>query len=267
MFLQATPNPLTLEPSIEEEIRTTLIEHFRPLYRERVNDYVATLLAVENYVCRFQYLHSVIGSSLFVSSARILISGFSVGSEMIVARQFGFGKIYGVEVEQFYVNVCRSRLRNFSDMYPSFYDGDYLPYAAEQFDVIGSGHIIEHTRNPNLYLRECMRVLVPGGYLFLEFPTRYHHIELHTGLPSFEWLPRAVRDIIVRVLSSRLSPLPSNAKARYNSIVTTCLQQISLSGIKRLLKKANYTPIVLNSAKAAPGIIRCVIQKPVVVRL
>ena len=266
MFLHATPNPLTLEPSIEEEIRTTLVERFRPLYRERVNDHVATLLAVENHVCQFQYLRSVIGSSLFVST-RILISGFSAGSEMIVARQFGFGKIYGVEVDQFCVNVCRSRLRNFSDMYLSLYDGDYLPYAAEQFDVIVSGHVIEHTRNPNLYLQECMRVLVPGGYLFLEFPTRYHYIELHTGLPSFEWLPRAVRDIIIRVLSSRLSPLPSDVKARYNSIVTTCLQQISLSGIKRLLKKANYTPIVLDSTMAVPGIIRCVTQKPVVVRL
>jgi len=267
MFLQATHDPLALEPSIEEEIRTTVVEHFRPLYRERVNDHVATLLAVENYVCRFQYLHSVIGSSLFASSARILISGFSVGSEMIVARQFGFGKIYGVEVEQFCVNVCRSRLRNFSDMYLSLYDGDYLPYAAEQFGVIVSGHVIEHARNPNPYLQECMRVLVPSGYLFLEFPTRYHHKELHTGLPSFEWLPRAVRDIIVRVLSSRLSPLPADVQARYSSIITTCLQQISLSGIERLLKKANYTPIVLNSTKAAPGIIRCVIQKPVVVSL
>lgn len=32
-----------------------------------------------------------------------LISGFSAGPEMITARQFGYGKIYGVEVDSIYM--------------------------------------------------------------------------------------------------------------------------------------------------------------------
>ena len=70
-------------------------------------------------------------------------------------------------------------------MYPSHYEGTFLPYDDAQFFVVASGHVIEHTNDPFIYLSECMRVLRVGGYLSLEFPNRYHHTELHTGLPSF----------------------------------------------------------------------------------
>jgi hypothetical protein len=110
-------------------------------------------------------------------------------------------------------------------------------------------------------LKECMRVIAPGGYLFLEYPTRYHYKELHTLLPSFEWLPRPLRNGILLALSSRISPLNQPSKERYRSIVKTKLKQISMWQIRYMLMKNGYRPIVLNSMKAAPGIIRCVMQK------
>lgn len=255
------PEPLILNPEIENEIRLLLTHHFEPIHHERIESYVNSLLAVVDYVSRFQYLQSIIGTQAFCPEARIFVSGFSIGSEMIAARQFGFGKIHGAEVDQFLVTVCRKRLSQFTDMYPVHYDGNSLPYENEQFDVLVSGHIVEHTKIPEFYLKECMRVIAPGGYLFLEFPTRYHYKELHTLLPSFEWLPRLLRNAVLLTLSSRISPLNQPAKERYRRIVTTKLKQISMWQIRYLLMKNGYRPIVLNSMKAAPGIIRCVLQK------
>ena len=261
MIPQSIPHSVTLNTTVEDRTRVCLIEHFSTSYGERVTSYVETLLRTDHYIDRFQYLLSIVGSTNFPQAATILISGCGAGSEMLAARQFGFGKIHGVEVDWFWVTLCQDRLSYFPSMYPVLYGGDYLPYADEQFEVVASGHVIEHTSNPSLYLRESMRILIPGGYLALEFPGRYHYRELHTQLPSFEWLPQLVRNAIIRVLSSDRSPLKPEAKSRYRSIITTNLQQISMMGVKRMLERSGYHHAIINSKTVAPGIIRCVIRK------
>jgi ubiquinone/menaquinone biosynthesis C-methylase UbiE len=184
-----------------------------------------------------------------------------MGSEMIMARQFGFVKIYGVEVDQILVDATKKRLRDYSDMYPVFYDGIVLPYEDGQFNVVASGHVIEHTSDPRFYMQEILRVLAPGGFLLLEFPHRYYIFELHTGLLSFEWLPRKLRNLVLLKLSSRFSPLSENVKQRYTSIVTTNLQQISMGGIMRMMHETGYSTKLLSRRQTAAGIISCVIYR------
>lgn len=251
----------TLDMAVEAEVRDALLEHFAPYYHERVDNYVGALLAMEGFVSRFEYLKSVVGAAVFNSSSNILISGCGSGSEMLTARQFGFGSVYGVEVEEFWITICQRRLNYLANMHVAFYDGKVLPYQAAEFDVIASGHVIEHTEDPGLYLQECMRVLRPGGYLSLEFPNRYHHTELHTSLPSFEWLPRPIRNGALRLLTGKVSPLKAGAKKRYHDIIATQLKQISMSGVNRMLKRTNYSSTIVNSVRPMPGITRCVIQK------
>ncbi len=184
-----------------------------------------------------------------------------MGSEMIMARQFGFGKVYGVEVEQILLDATKIRLTQFTDMYPLLYDGKSLPYEDGQFNVVASGHVVEHTGDPRYYLQEVLRVLAPGGYLYLEFPHRYYYVELHTQLPSFEWLPWKLRDAVLRILSSKNSPLREEAKSRYLSIVTTNLQQISLGGVMRMIRTTGYSAKLMGRTHPAPGILSSVIRR------
>jgi len=250
-----------LDATVEREVRAMLIEYYGPVYKDRVDNFIDISLATEPFAGRFLYLKSVIGLEVFNPQSTILIFGFGMGSEMIMARQFGFGKVYGVEVERILVEATKKRLHQFSDMYPVFYDGKALPYEDGQFIVVASGHVIEHTGDPSFHLQEALRTLAPGEYLFLEFPHRYYITELHTQLPSFEWLPRPQRNLVLRILSSKSSPLREDAKLRYLSIINTNLQQISLGGIVRMLNKISYSATVINRVRAAPGIIRCVIRK------
>jgi SAM-dependent methyltransferase len=46
-------------------------------------------------------------------------------------------------------------------------DGMYLPFAAGTFDLVLSHAVIEHVPDAPLYLRECARVLAPGGRVYL----------------------------------------------------------------------------------------------------
>jgi SAM-dependent methyltransferase len=46
-------------------------------------------------------------------------------------------------------------------------DGMYLPFRDRTFDMVLSHAVIEHVADAPLYLRECARVLAPGGHVFL----------------------------------------------------------------------------------------------------
>lgn len=250
-----------LDPDLEDQVHQCLIEHFTHVYQERVNGYVETLMETDHYVRRLKYFLLSISERADRPGATILISGCGAGSEMIAAREVGFKKIHGVEVDWFWVKLCQERLFKYPSIYPILYGGNVLPYPDCVFDVIASGHVIEHTSNPGLYLHECMRTLNPGGYLFLEFPNRYYYRELHTNLPSFEWLPRLVRNRILLMLSSDYSPLRMEYKIKYQSILGTGLQQISMLGIKQMLRKSMHPYKILHQKTVVPGVVRCVVWK------
>jgi SAM-dependent methyltransferase len=46
-------------------------------------------------------------------------------------------------------------------------DGMYLPFSDGTFDLVLSHAVIEHVADAPLYLRECARVLAPGGHMYL----------------------------------------------------------------------------------------------------
>ena len=45
-------------------------------------------------------------------------------------------------------------------------DGMYLPFRDRTFDLVLSHAVIEHVADAPLYLRECARVLAPGGHVY-----------------------------------------------------------------------------------------------------
>jgi SAM-dependent methyltransferase len=254
--------PVSTDTATEEVIRNRLLSHYAPSYGDRASGYVASMLRSTHVEERYEYLRSVIGEAGAFLPGPILIFGFGAGTELLVARQFGFSAVIGVEVDPFLVDVARQRLRHVAGIRVSLYDGVSVPLPDQSVAVLISGHIIEHTGDPAAYLRECFRLLMPGGTLFLEFPTRFHWRELHTGLPSLEWLPLSLRNAGLRLLSHRVCPLPGSVKARYESILTTGLQQVSVRSVRAHLRRMGLVHTVKHQGVLWRGVVRCVLQAP-----
>lgn len=245
---------------VEASVREALHRHFEALKYWNASEAADQAMSLGGMRDRLNYVASRVPQEAFGAESRVLVSGMEVGGEMLAARERGAGCVHGVEVDPVSVELCRLRFAGLEGLFPRHYDGEALPFDSAHFDLVLSGHIIEHTRDPRAYLTELLRVLRPGGWLFLEFPTRFQTREPHTGLPSVEWLPRPLRNGILRAAGGRFSPLGESTKRKCLTIVGSGLQQVSLWGVRRWLAAAPGSAAVADVARPRPGIVRCLIR-------
>ncbi len=66
-------------------------------------------------------------------------------------------------------------------------DAAHTDFADGSFDTIIANDAMEHVGDPDGVLRECLRILKPGGRLYLNFPPYYHpfgaHLSDAIGIP------------------------------------------------------------------------------------
>ena len=63
--------------------------------------------------------------------------------------------------------VRLARERGHANLHFALADGMALPFLSGAFDLVLSHAVIEHVADAPLYLRECARVLAPGGHVYL----------------------------------------------------------------------------------------------------
>jgi SAM-dependent methyltransferase len=225
---------------------------------DNINNQISLVFPVDGgFVERFNKLVDKIDEKWLYDS--ILISGSSVGSELYVAYKMGFKKIYGTEIRELFEDIVKLRLKNYTNIQHTTVNDESLPFDSEFFSVVMSGHIIEHTRRPKVYLLELLRVLKRGGLLYLEYPDRYNDIELHTNTKSYENYPLFVRNCILSILSS---PLNKNINTRkmYKSVRDT-LMPISFMNITKWLEQESVYFEIVFEETPYKGVERKILRK------
>ncbi|MSU59250.1 MAG: class I SAM-dependent methyltransferase [Pedosphaera sp.] len=98
------------------------------------------------------------------SPARVLDVG--CGSGVLLARMQSLGwEVDGVEVDPGGVAAARARgVRVFEGQLAD------ARFPNDHFDAVHSAHVIEHVHDPDALLRECFRILKPGGKLVFITP-------------------------------------------------------------------------------------------------
>lgn len=124
-----------------------------------------------------------IGSG-FGTNLATCISEFGADGYGVEPSGVGFGEGYIASRKLFVANgIDPERIVNAT--------GESLPFPDNSFDVVYSANVLEHTQNPEQVLREAMRVLRPGGHLYMEMPNYLSYFEGHYMVvqPPIFWKP------------------------------------------------------------------------------
>ncbi len=143
----------------------------------------------------------MVRAKLSLEGKRILDVGCGVGAFARRLREFS-RDVYGVDVDEERVREGGARVPNLALSL-----GEYLPFAADTFDVVLLHEVIEHVTDDLATLEEVRRVLRPGGRAVIFCPNRLYPFETHGvflgkryvfgNVPLVNWLPDAVRDRFV----------------------------------------------------------------------
>lgn len=133
---------------------------------------------------------------------------FTGGRTLAWAERYGFSTVSGVDVSSVFIEGARL----FAQQHGIEADfrtgvGEHLPFDDATFDALLTFDVLEHVQDARAVLRECKRVLRPGGRIFLVFPSYWHPTEHHlscvSGAPGLHYaFPGRV---LVRAYSEHLN--------------------------------------------------------------
>ena len=135
---------------------------------------------------------------LEIEGKKVLEIGSGLGLFNIVCQQQGID-CYGIEPDWVMLQISLELL-NEAGLKRNAINGigENLPLMDNTFDFIVSFQVLEHTQNPEKVLKESLRVLKPGGYIYFVIPNYNSFWEGHYGLIWFPRLPKIIAKIYVR---------------------------------------------------------------------
>ena len=134
-------------------------------------------------------------------------------------------------------------------------DGMFLPFRTGSFDLVLSHAVIEHVADAPLYLRECARVLAPGGHVYLSTAPYLsfagaHLPRLKLQVPLHLLLGRRAAFSTFRFLA-RHAPWTLKEPANENSFIKAArrgeikdddlLEKVRVSRLRRQIREAGLS--------------------------
>lgn len=183
---------------------------------------------------------------------KILDAGSGNGGVSIAFSKAG-AEVYGLEIESDLVEIaCLNAEADQAGVKFVLYDGVKFPFADGEFDAVLSISVLEHVSNPQNYLNEILRVLKPGGFLYLALPNRLWPRETHTLLWGLAYLPYELAEAMARVFKRsalaennlhfytywQVAGMLKKAEAGVGKFKILEERGVSKSLIKKVIKKA-----------------------------
>jgi len=94
-----------------------------------------------------------------------------------------------------------------------------IGFPENHFDVVTGFYVIEHLAHPMAFLKECHRILKPGGFLLLRYP---HTTPIKNLLHLFG-------------IQNRLYDLPAHLSDFSPQIIRKCLERVGFEGCQHMI--------------------------------
>jgi ubiquinone/menaquinone biosynthesis C-methylase UbiE len=142
---------------------------------------------------------------------RVLDMAAGCGTFLLYGLRQGYD-VVGVEPEQWKRDYFQEKVR--LSGYPAEWAerildgvGERLPFPDASFDVVTSYQTLEHVTDVRASLEEMLRVLRPGGVLYLRAPDYASFFEPHYRLPFLPCMNRRLATMYLRLLRRPVSGL------------------------------------------------------------
>ena len=180
----------------QSELRDLLMEYRRenwrgiqtPEWQKRIVESMIGPVGVEPHV-----LQRIAPYWKMQPDAKILDIGSGVGGFVVACRQCGL-RAFGVEPDRIgqgsqltSVQIARRRLDDTAFVVGV---GEQLPFPDNAFDLVVLDQVIEHVMDQAAVLREALRVVKPGGLIYIACPNYLRFYEPHYKVLWFPLLPK-----------------------------------------------------------------------------
>jgi ubiquinone/menaquinone biosynthesis C-methylase UbiE len=158
----------------------------------------------------------------YLKGADVLELGCNFGGGALAYfEKYKLKSITGIDIEDEHITTCNALFQKWQPaaqykFMKAF--AENLPLADESVDAIITFDVLEHVASVPDALRECYRILRPGGMMLLSFPSFFHitghHLYEVSMAPCIHWfLPRhaiaeAYNDLVVKQPGHELDSRP-----------------------------------------------------------
>ena len=135
-----------------------------------------------------------------IKGKKILSVGSGWGGFVVAANKMG-AKAFGIEPDE--EKAVISKLRGeYQGVENSFYmgKGEFLPFKDNTYDIVECVSVLEHVDNPKMVIKEMIRVLKPGGCLYIHAPNYLYPTEPHYKIYWIPLLPKPLAKLYLRLL-------------------------------------------------------------------
>jgi len=192
-----------VEKASESEIRSLLLDYRRQnwagIQRPEWHARIADDLLREDGT---GILSHVALACTLPADPTILDVGSGVGSFVVGCRRRGL-RAFGVEPDRIgrgaaltSIEIARRRV---DEQVFAVAVGEKLPFGDACFDLVTMNQVIEHVKDQKLVLREALRVVRPGGVVYIACPNYLRFYESHYKIFWFPLLPKTLGRLYLRL--------------------------------------------------------------------